>query len=244
MWVVALGLFLVYWAIIIFKHTIFASQYKILDVVYDDEAIKLYDDPYLYKDVHQLFSGNNYYMQKFFRKRSLLHSIQENYPMVKSFGINYLEQHKIILSVEFFEPDIIIMYKDQRFALQDEYNYELFSGNQLGASGVQELRLPLYLGELKQLDGLFFDIRSHQLIEQLLFIEEHFPQHDKIVYLPGAQRFAVILASWQKIYISCARLLQEQFDNYDKLVKYYDWVSKLQEIDLSSLPKTRVIVKK
>jgi len=243
-WISILLMLFGYGTIFVLKRTIFAEKYVIKNVTYAEDSVKLYDEPYLYKAVSDQLKWHNYYMQKFLKKNKITRAIHNKYPMVSKVEFSYTVPNEIIVQVSFFEPDVLIMYKKRRFALQWNFYYEIFSGSMLWNSGVEELWLPMYLPEINNLNWIFYDIEPKDLTQWLTVLLQKFTYAEKIVYLPASQRIIVLLPEWKKIYINCIRSAETQFDSYDKLKKYYKWFSELYEIDLGSLERDKVIVKK
>lgn len=227
----------------VLKRTILAPKYIINNVKYAEESVAQYDEPYLYKAISQEVKWNNYNILRIFKKNKILRAIQKHYPILADIHFDYSWPNEMTVLVTFHDPQLIIRHKKRRFAIYNGYHFELFSGSSLWSSGVQELRLPMYLTDFKNLDGIFFDTQADILLEQTYKIQENFPNLEKIVYLPGSQRTIVLMPKWVKIYINNIRPLEEQFANYKKLAKYYDGFDKLYQIDLWSLEKDRIIVK-
>ena len=117
-WVAILLMLFGYGTIFVLKRTVFAEKYVIQNVTYADESVKLYDEPYLYKAIGDELKGNNYHMQKVFRKNQVLKVIHDEYPMVSKVYFSYTVPNEVIVQVVFFEPDILIKYQKRRFVLQ------------------------------------------------------------------------------------------------------------------------------
>ena len=91
--------------------------------------------------------------------------------------------------------------------------------------------------------GLFFRQSSDSLIQQLSLIAQGFPKLTRIEYLPGGERTAVYLTN-QVIYINNLMDVAQQIQNYMLLQKYYPSFAQLKEVDLGSLEKDKIIVRK
>jgi hypothetical protein len=71
-----------------------------------------------------------------------------------------------------------------------------------------------------------------------------FPKSKFVAYLPGAERTVVMTADSKKVFLNNLVDIPQQIKNFELLRRYYADYAKLTEIDLGSLEKDKMIVKK
>ncbi len=246
LWIVWLSIFFVvfvYGSSLVLKRTILAPKYVISKVIYAEESVKQYDNPYLYKAISEQIKWKNYNLIRFFKKNAMRRAIKRKYPIIADIKLEYKWPHEAWVLVVFNQPQLIIKFKKRRFALYGDKTFELFSGSSLWKDGVQSLRLPQYLWDFDSLDGLFFDTNTENIVEQTNKLQDNFTGLQKIVYLPWSQRMIILMPQGKRVYINNIRPLDQQIADYKKLAKYYEGFDKLYQIDLWSLEQDRIIVK-
>lgn len=234
--------FLIYGGIFLFKHTLFTPDFMIKKIIYDSWSIQQFDDPYLYKAISTVLKDENYYVIKWSRG-SVIRKIQSQFPIVSDIVITYLGKNTLGVTVWFHEPDMVIKNQDLLFGVYENYTFSIFSGNQIG-SGDSVLYLPLYASGLTGIEGLFFRQSAKEIKQQMDLIYAAFPKSKFVAYLPGAERTVIMTNDSKKVFINNLVDISQQLKNFDLLERYYTWYVGLKEIDLGSLEKDKVIVKK
>ncbi len=242
LWVFILFIIFSYWIFFIIKNTIFKDENYIEKITYSKVSVDDYDNPYLYKKISDLIKYENYYVISKLRKWSILQQIREEFPIVKSIKIIQPQKYYASVHIDFHEPDIVFKLDDRKFGVWWSYDFEIFSGNQIG-DGTFSVELPQYLSWIESLHGLFYEISPEKLIRDIDIISQWFQWYTRIVYLPWSSMTIVFI--WEKrVYLNNKNPLQFQIDNYHLLMKYYNEANSLKLIDLGSLEWDKVIVRK
>lgn len=240
-WIVFWLFALVYWSFLVLKNTIFDTQYTIKRVVYDSGDVQRYDEPYMYRLITNWIKNENYHVVKRYKHR-VLNDLVAKYPVVTDFGIDYRGTNTVFIKLTFRPLDLVIRNQDQRFAIVGDTVLPLYSGNNI-ANGVKILDLPEYLSGSKYISGIFFRIPAYELVQQVNMLYEWFPNFHHIEYLPWGDR-SIVYLDGRKYYINNLWDIPNQIRNYELLKKYYKEFAQLSEIDLGSLEKDKVIVRK
>ena len=232
---------LIYGGFYLLKSSIFNHQYTIKRVLYDSWDIAWYDEPYLYKRISTWIKGENYYVVKLYKSR-ILNDITAIYPMVSDITIGYTSSNTVSIKLTFRPIDMVIRNQDVRFALIGTTLLQVYSWNNI-THGIHILDLPSYLSGMNSLSGLFYRQSASWLVQQISLLYQWFPWLDHIEYLPWWERSIVYLEG-KKFYINNGGDIGNQIRNYQLLKKYYKDYNQLQDIDLWSLEKDKVIVRK
>jgi len=232
---------LIYWWFFLLKNSIFNHQYTIKRVLYDSWDIAWYDEPYLYKRINTWIKGENYYVVKMYGSR-VLADIQSLYPMVTDIGIDYRSTNTVFIKLTFRPIDMVIRNQEARFALVGSKLLQLYTWNKI-ANGIKILDLPPYLSGMNSLSGLFYRQPATGLIQEVELLYQWFPGLHHIEYLPWWERSIVYLEG-KRFYISNQWDIPNQIRNYQLLKKYYKDYNQLEDVDLWSLEKDKVIVRK
>ena len=137
---------------------------------------------------------------------------------------------------------MVIRNQDVRFALIGTTLLQVYSWNKI-THGIHILDLPSYLSGMNSLSGLFYRQSSSWLVQQISLLYQWFPWLDHIEYLPWWER-SIVYVEGKKFYINNGGDIGNQIRNYQLLKKYYKDYNQLQDIDLWSLEKDKVIVRK
>jgi len=223
------------------SRSIFAHQYVIKRVVYASWNIAWYDEPYLYKRINTWVKGENYYVVKMYRSR-ILHDIQSTYPMVSAIDVAYVSSNTVSINLTFIPIDMVIRNQTQRYVLINGKLLQVYSWNKI-TNGIKILDMPSYLTGVQSLSGLFYRQQATWLVQQIELLYQWFPGLDHIEYLPWWERSIVYLEN-KKFYINNGADIANQIRNYQLLKKYYKEYTSLEDIDLGSLEKDKVIVRK
>ena len=236
------GIFaVVYWGYYLLKSTILNHQYLIKRVLYDSGDIARYDEPYLYKRINTKFKGENFYVARFYRDR-VLADIQTVYPMVSAIDISYRSSNTVVIKLTFRPIDLVIRNQAERYAIIRDQILRIYSGNKL-ADGIKILDLPPYLSGMHAMSGFFFRQLATGLVEQTELLYQWFPWLTGLEYLPWGERSIVYLEG-KRFFINNLGDIPNQIRNYQLLKKYYKEYAKLQDVDLGSLGKDKVIVRR
>jgi len=232
---------LIYWWFLLLKNSLFNHQYTIKRVVYSSGDISWYDDPYLYKRINTWMKGENYYVVNLYKSR-VLKDIQSMYPMISALDVTYLSSNTVAVKLTFTPVDMIIRNQNVGFALIGSTVLRIYSWNQI-AKWIKVLNLPPYLSGMNSLSGLFYRQSATGLIQEIDLLYQWFPGLDHIEYLPWWER-SIVFLDGKKFYINNVWDIPNQIRNYELLKKYYKEYKSLQNIDLGSLEKDKIIVSK
>ena len=232
---------LIYWWFLLLKNTLFAHEYIIKRVLYDSWDNVRYDNPYLYKRINTRIKGENYHVVKLY-KTAVLNDIQSTYPMVADIGVDYRSSNTVFVKLTFRPLDMIIRNQNVKFGLIGSALLPIYSWNKI-ADGIQILDLPEYLSGMNALSWLFYRQSATGLVQQVELLYQWFPGLHHIEYLPWGER-SIVYLEWKKFYINNLGDIPNQIRNYQLLKKYYKDYAQLGEIDLGSLEKDKVIVRK
>lgn len=242
LWSVVIVFSLIYGCIFLFKRTLFVPEYIIQKIQYDSWSIKQFDDPYLYKAISKYLKGENYHVARWSRW-FVLDRIQASFPIVSDITITYATRNTVHVTVTFFPPEMVIKNQSVLFGVYKNYTYRIYSWNTIW-SGQEMLYLPQYASGLTTIAGLFYKQSAKELQEQMTLIYTAFPKSKFVAYLPGAERTVIMTADSKKIFINNLVDIPQQIKNFELLRRYYTWYNQLYEIDLGSLEKDKIIVKK
>lgn len=238
--IIALGFVFTY----IFQSTIFSSDYTITSVRYDSWSVSLFDEPALYSTISKNLQGKNYYLMRLFGKWDVFATIQEQFPMVSSMDIFFLEKNTAAVSLRFDDPLMVVVAGERKFAVYDATNIlPLYPQNTLWQDTVQ-LMLADYASGMDTLDGLFFRVAPDTLFTQLLSFDDYFRKPYTVLYFPGVEKTQITAADGKVLYINNLGDIDAQLAKIDMLKKYYPEFDRLWQIDLGSLDQNTVIVKK
>jgi len=240
-WIIFIIFALIYGGFLLLKNSIFNHQYTIKRVLYDSWDIAWYDDPYLYKRINSWIKGENYYVVNFYKSR-VLSDIKSLYPMITDINVTYKSSNTVAIKLDFRPIDMVIQNQDVRFALIDNTLLQIYSWNKI-AKGINLLYLPPYLSGMNSLSGLFYRQSATGLVQQISLLYQWFSWLDHIEYLPWWER-SIVFLDGKKLYINNLGDIPNQIRNYQLLRKYYKEYAQLNEIDIGSLEKDKVIVRK
>lgn len=232
---------LVYWWFLLLKNTIFAHQYVIKRVLYDSWDIARYDDPYMYKLINTRIKGENYYVVKMYKTR-VLDDVQSKYPIISDLGVDYRSSNTVFVKLTFRPLDMVIRNQDLRYGLIGNTLLPIYSWNKI-ANGINILDLPEYLSGMTAMSWLFYRQSATELVQQTELLYQWFPGLHHIEYLPWGER-SIVYLDGKELYINNLWDIPNQIRNYQLLKKYYKDYNSLSEIDLGSLEKDKVIVRK
>lgn len=240
-WVLFFGLLSIYWIFLLLKYTIFVPEYRIHQIDYAQSSVDIYDDPYLYKTISSLIKWENVYILSW-NFSEILSSVQERYPFVQDIIIVYKQPNTVLVKLLFDSPDLVLRHNGSKFGVYKETLFELFSGNTLGSGTIWLDVLSFSSGSY--LTWIFYQQSAKKTLDDVLMIKQWLTGIASISYLPWAHRMIVYLGNGQKVYVNNAIDIQPQIANYQLLKKYYSDFNLLKEIDLWSLEKDKVIVRK
>lgn len=240
-WIIFIIFAIIYWWFLLLKSSIFNHQYTIKRVLYDSGDIARYDEPYMYRHITNWIRGENFYVMRIYKSR-VLKDIQSQYPMITDIGIDYRSSNTVFVKLAFRPIDMIIRNQDIRFALVGSTILPIYSWNKI-SNGIKILDLPPYLSGMNTLSGLFYRQPATGLVQQIEMLYQWFPGLHHVEYLPWGERSIVYLEG-KKFYINNLGDIPNQIRNYQLLKKYYKEYNQLEDIDLWSLEKDKVIVRK
>ena len=209
--------------------------------MYDSWDIAWYDDPYVYKRINTWIKGENYYVARLYRTR-VLRDIYSTYPMISAIDITYVSSNTVAVKLTFVPIDMVIRNQEKRFAVIGSGILPIYSWNKI-ADGINILDLPSYLSGVNVLSGLFYRQPATWLVQQIDLLYQWFPWLHHIEYLPWGER-SIVYVEGKKFYINNGSDIANQIRNYQLLKKYYKGYNQLEDIDLGSLEKDKVIVRK
>jgi len=240
-WIIFIVFALIYWGFLLLKNSVFNRQYTIKRVLYNSGDIDQYDEPYLYRRITNWLRGENYSIANMYKSR-VLEDIQSKYPMVTDIVIEYNSSNTVSVKLTFRPIDMIIRNQDKLFALVNDVILQLYSWNKI-SNGIKILDLPPYLSGMNTLSGLFFRQSATWLVQQIELIYQWFPGLHHVEYLPWGER-SIVFLDGKRFYINNLADIQNQIRNYQLLKKYYKDYAQLEDVDLWSLGKDKVIVRK
>ena len=232
---------LIYWGFLLLKNTLFSPSYTIKKINFNSWDISRYDEPYLFKAISYQLKWENYYVIKR-NKWSITKAIQSQFPIISNLIIQFITSNTINIKLEFNEPELIIKNKNLTFWDYKWYLFQIYSWDKIW-KWIPAIYMPDYLSGLTTLSWLFFQQSSEELVQQLWLIFQGFPKAERIEYLPWWARTMVYLDN-KKFYINNLWDIEQQIKNFELLKKYYSEYSLLKEVDLGSLEKDKIIVKK
>lgn len=236
------GIFaLIYGSFLLLKNSLFDSQYIIKRVLYDSGDIQRYDDPYMYKRIWNWVKWENYYVVKWYISR-MIDDIVERYPMVTDIRIDYRSSNTVFVKLTFRPIDMVIKNQDITFALVGNSMLPLYSWNNI-ANGIKILDMPEYMSGMNNFTWLFYKLPAAELVQQIEMLYQWFPWLHHIEYLAWWER-SIVYLDGRKYYINNVSDIPNQIRNYQLLKKYYKEFNSLAEIDLWSLEKDKIIVRR
>jgi hypothetical protein len=93
----------------IFYSTLLSPDYTIKVVRYDSGSVSLFDEPLLYSSITKYLQGKNYYIIKLFGQGRLFSEIQNQFPMLSSLDLFFLEKNIAAVSLQFNDPLMILV---------------------------------------------------------------------------------------------------------------------------------------
>ena len=242
-WIVILVILFSYGIFFVVKNTFFKKENYIQNLSYSKESVEKFNDPNLYSAISKILKWENYYIVWRLKRRTILNTIQSEFPVVRNIKIVKSEPYSAAVWIDFYEPDIIIKLWDRRFAIMWNYNFEIFSWNTIW-DDIFYAELPQYASWIDSLYWLFHEISQEQFIHDMHFFAEAFPDYERIVYLPWSSMTVIILESGLRIYVNNQNSLLWQIENYNLIKQYYKDFDSLRTIDLLSLQWDKIIVNK
>ncbi len=233
----------VYLIVFLFKKTLFTPQYIVNNIQYDSGSLLKYDDPQLYRAVSSNLKNINFYIIKWNHK-SIIEKLRLKYPIIEDVLIEYIGPNTIFVKILFYEPDLLVKNFMYTFGVYDDYIFTIYSGNNIWKHATI-LNLPSYVSGLNNIEWLFWKQSAKELKHQMEIISGAFASWEikHMAYLPWWQKTVVFLKT-KTIYINNMVDINQQIKNREMLKKYYPDYEKLRDIDLWSLEKDRVIVKR
>jgi len=172
----------------------------------------------------------------------MIRDITTQYPMVTNVGVDYRSSNTVFVKLTFKPIDMVIRNQDTKFALIGNILLPLYSGNNI-ANWVKVLDMPEYMSGANDFTGLFYKLPATELTQQIELLYQWFPGLHHIEYLAWGQR-SIVYLDGKKYYINNASDIPNQIRNYQLLKKYYKEFNVLDEVDLWSLEKDKVIVRR
>jgi len=238
-----------YWLFFIINNTIFKDENYIQQIRYSKASVDMYDNPYLYKQISDLIKYENYYIVSKLRKSTILNSIKSAFPLVKDIDIIQSDKYTASVKVYFYKPDIIIRLWDRKFGVMWDYNFEIFTWNNIDKD-IFFVELPQYTSGLAMsvtgsnpLNWLFYEIPEPKFIYDMEVLAQWFPNYKRLVYLPWSSRTVIFITDNKRVYINNKNALTWQIENYNLLNKFYEKADTLRIIDLWSLDIDKIIVR-
>ncbi len=227
-----------------FQATILSSDYIIKTVRYDSGSVSLFDEPELYSFISRSLQGRNYHMIKIFWQRALFSEINQEFPMVESIDLFFLEKNTAAVSLQFYDPIMVLIVDENKFAVYDALHIvPLYKHNTLWQD-VLHVNLANYISDVYDLDGIFFKIDPLLLYEQIMLLDEYLQKPYELLYFPGAEKSRITAADWKILYFNHLGSIPNQLRKIDMLKKYYSDFDNLRQMDLWSLDDHTVIVRK
>lgn len=240
-WIIFIIFALIYWSFLLLKNTIFAHEYTIKRIQFDSWNVVRYDEPYLYRRISNRIRWENYYVVNMYRSR-IIEDIQSQYPMITDVTVEYRSSNTVLVKLEFRPIDMVIRNQEAKFALIWSTILPIYSGNAI-SNGIKILDMPPYLSGQNAMTWLFYRLPATGLIQQIDMIYQAFPWLHHVEYLAWGER-SIIYLDGKKYYINNLWDIPTQIRNYQLLKKYYKDFAALSEVDLWSLEKDKVIVRK
>lgn len=240
-WLLILVLFSVFWVYTVLQYTLYAPENYIYSVTYNPMSVKEYNNPYLYKEITTLLTGNNYYLFKSFNEDSITESIKTNFPIVSDIEYTNIGPNSVSVFVDFYDPDILIWLQQKKYWVFWNNIFPLYSWNTIW-TWVFTVELPNYLSGVESINWLFFDIGANKFIEDSYQIKKSFPQADRIVYLPWPM-VTVVFVYDKMVYIHHDWDISQQISNFYLIEKYHSWIDNIKTIDLWSLELDKAIAR-
>ncbi len=231
-----------YWLFFIINNTIFKDENYIEQITYSKASVDSYDNPYLYKMISEIIKYENYFVVSKFRKWDIEDKIKSEFPLVSDIKIIQPDKYTASVRIDFHEPEIIIKLGERKFGVVWDYNFEIFSGNNIW-DNIFFVELPQYTSWIDTLQWLFFNIPEKKFIYDMEIISQGFPNYKRIVYLPWSSRTVVFITDNKRVYLNNKNSLTWQIENYNLLQKHYDKADWLRIIDLWSLENDKIIVR-
>jgi hypothetical protein len=243
-WLRIFILLVIFWygLFFIINNTIFKDENYIEQITYSKTSVDTYDNPYLYKKISELIKYENYYVVSKLRKSDIENTIKSEFPLVKKIKIIQPEKYTASVKIEFYTPEIIIRLWERKFGVIWNYNFEIFSGNNIDKN-IFFVELPQYTTWINSLAWLFYEIPVDKFICDMDVIAQWFPWYKRLVYLPWSSRTVVFVSDDKRVYLNNKNPLTWQIENYNLLQKYYDQSDGLKIIDLGSLENDKIIVR-
>ncbi len=242
LWIFILIVIFAYGLFFIINNTIFKPENYIEQITYSKTSVDNYDDPYLYRRISELIKYENYFVVSKFRKWDIVKKIKTEFPLVKSIDIIQPEKYTASVKIDFYEPEIVIKLWERKFWVVGDYNFEIYSGNNIWKN-IFSVEIPQYASGIDSLHWLFFEIPEDKFIYDMDIIAQGFPWYKRIVYLPWSSMTVVFVSDDKRVYLNNKNSLTWQISNYDLLKKHYDQADWLRVIDLWALEWDKIIVR-
>jgi len=228
----------------IFYSTLLSPDYTIKVVRYDSGSVSLFDEPLLYSSITKYLQGKNYYIIKLFGQGRLFSEIQNQFPMLSSLDLFFLEKNIAAVSLQFNDPLMILVAWESKFAVYDQFTIvPLYTQNRLWQD-VFHVQLADYIDDVETLDGFFFRISPFELYNQFVLLDQYFMKPYQLLYFPGWEKTLITAADGKMLYINNMWSIETQLIKLDLLKRYYDDFDRLWQFDLGSLDENTVIVRK
>ena len=94
---------------LLLQKTLFAPKHTITEIAFAPESIAIYDNPYLYKDIAEQYSGANYFMLRWFNQDDKLQTVQQLHPLVADIVLQRNRDRALYVTITFESPPIVFV---------------------------------------------------------------------------------------------------------------------------------------
>ena len=216
------------------KKTILSPKYTIGNVQYNEESVKTYDDPHIYKAVSQAFLWKNYYRTQWFGIQNITKDIQRKYPLVKKIEIQFINDQTIQVTLLFHDPILVFRTPSQRVAVYQDHLYPLIDKNLLAKNTLQ-IDLPRYSSGFDNLHGVLYTISAEKIkkITRSIYDTLWEKNINEFTYLPWWQ-LIFLRYKGKQVYLNIKQNIDAQLIKLIDLENRYPQFSTLNKIDVGS----------
>ncbi len=231
LWVIILGS-LSFWIYLLIQNLIFKPSNIISEIIIADETQNHYHNPLLKKTLEQELLKKNSIIATRFGKSTLTTKMKESFPFIEKLNIVAKTPSSILVTIIFWEPEIIFLQKDKKLGAVKWKIFTIFSGDIRWENAIK-IYLPDYWNNTN-LSGIFHKIDHQTLLNQITLIQEKIPWIQQIIYIPGWNKI-IVKTSIMSIYLDNNKSISDQIEKLLLLQQNYRDFPKIKEIDLSSL---------
>lgn len=214
----------------------YGDYFYIYKIRFNEINITQLQNPKVYQKVADGVKWVNYLQLIAHKKKTLLSSINKDYPFIKSISYSRIEKNEIFISLEFEKPNIVYEIWDS--TLIGSYNEEFYnlSLSDEITSWVTILKLPKYINDIEIIQWIYNRSSEKKLIQTINMIQDVIPRNTikDYTFIPWNMLLILWFYSGQEVLFSLRKDINLQLIKLLDFQQYSNMYSQFNFLDIGS----------